>query len=126
MIVEVQGEITVFGNGNAAFGGAAPFDRLPLDTIGEMFADQDDLKYQGAQAGRFTVTDGHDDANEVQGKDRDAAINKVWLGGPRSLKTKDKHNNYVRISVDSLTLSQPSRRIPDEDETPPLHIPARG
>jgi hypothetical protein len=125
MIVEVKGEIIVFGNGKAAIGGAAligarPFDWLPPDAIGEMLAEQDDPKNKDSQAGRFTVTGGYDDnhgdVNEVQGKDRDAAI---YGGGPRSPGSKD---NYIRIGVDDLTLSRISPRIPDEDETP-LYIP---
>jgi hypothetical protein len=129
MIVEVKGEIIVFGNGKAAIGGAAligerPFDWLPPDAIGEMLAEQDDPKDKDTQAGRFTVKGGYDDnhgeVNEVQGKDRDAAIYGGGpAGGPRSPESKD---NCIRIDADGLTLSRVSPRIPDEDETP-LYIP---
>jgi hypothetical protein len=139
MIDKVQGEIIVFENGREAFSGATltgenPADRLPPDAIGKTFEAQVDLKYKVTPAGHFTASGGSDDAygdvNEVQGENRDIAIDKFWSGGPsehrdvrpRSPRTEDKHFTYRRIDVGGLTMPQLSRRITDEDETP-LYIP---
>jgi hypothetical protein len=144
MIDKVRGEIIVFENGHATFSGAAltgenRADHLAPDAIEKSFVQQVGLKYKVTPAGRFTVSTGYDEAygetldlNEIQGKDWDIAIHKVWLGAPsehrdarlRSSKGEDKHITYGCIDVDGATMRQLLQRLPDDDGTPLYILPA--
>jgi hypothetical protein len=90
-------------------------------------------------AGRYTVSVGFDnaygeilDVNEIQAKDWDIAIHKVWLGAPsehrdarlRSARDQDKHITYGCIDVDGSTMEQLLARLPSEDTTPLYILPA--
>ena len=89
-------------------------------------------------AGRYTVSIGYDnsygetlDVNEVQGKDWDIAIHRVWLGAPsehrdvrlRTPSFADKHITYGCIDVDGPTMSQLLERVPDDEKTPLYILP---
>jgi hypothetical protein len=143
MLDKTHGRIIVFENGRPTFSGAAltgenPADYLAPDAFVKTFAEQKGLKYKITPAGRYTVSTGWDDnygetldVNEVQGKDWDIAIHKVWLGAPsehrdarlRSPGFDDKHITYGCIDVDGPTMQQLIQRIPDEEATPLYILP---
>ena len=143
MVDKVHGKILVFQNGAPTFTGAAltgeyPVDALPDDAYGKTSAEEHGLKYKVTPAGRFTVSKGSDpaygttlDINEIQGKDWDIAIHRVWLGAPaehrdarlRSPGYEDKHITYGCIDVDSPTMQQILRRVTDDNETPIYILP---
>lgn len=143
MLDKTHGEIIVFEGGRPTFSGAAltgenPADFLEPDAFSKTFAEQKGLKYKVTPAGLYTVSTGYDnaygetlDVNEVQGKDWDIAIHKVWLGAPsehrdarlRSPRDQDKHITYGCIDVDGPTMKQLLDRLPDEDATPLYILP---
>jgi hypothetical protein len=143
MLDKAHGRIIMFENGRPTFTGAAltgenPADFLEPDAFSKTFAEQKGLKYKVTPAGRYTVSIGYDnsygetlDVNEVQGKDWDIAIHKVWLGAPsehrdarlRSPAFTDKHITYGCIDVDGPTMSQLLQRIPDDEKTPLYILP---
>jgi hypothetical protein len=144
MLDKTHGKIIVFEHGRPTFSGAAltgenPADYLAPDAFGKTFAEQKGLRYKVTPAGRYTVSVGFDHAygeilevNEIQGKDWDIAIHKVWLGAPsehrdarlRSVSDRDKHITYGCVDVDGPTMAQLLARLPNEDETPLYILPA--
>jgi L,D-transpeptidase catalytic domain len=144
MIDKARGEIIVFENGQATFSGSAltgenPADHMPSDAWGKTFSELRNIKYKITPAGRFTVSSGYDkaygttlDVNEVQGKDWDIAIHRVWLGAPaehrdarlRSPNGQDKHITYGCIDVDAMTMQQLLRRLPNGNGIPLYILPA--
>ena len=143
MLDKARGEIIVFQGGRPTFSGAAltgefPADYLAPDAIGKTFHETVGLKYKVTPAGRYTVSIGFDpaygntlDVNEIQGKDWDIAIHKVWLGAPaehrdvrlRSSKGQDKHITYGCIDVDGSTMAGLLDRLPNEEATPIYILP---
>jgi hypothetical protein len=143
MLDKTHGKIVVFQNGRATFGGAAltgenPSDYLASDAFTKSFAEQKGLRYKITPAGRYTVSVGYDphygetlDVNEVQGKDWDIAIHKVWLGAPsehrdvrlRTSRDDDKHITYGCIDVDGPTMQGLLDRLPDQERTPLYILP---
>jgi hypothetical protein len=144
MIDKAQGKIIVFQRGQATFSGAAltgenPADHMPDDAWGKPFSALRDVKYKITPAGRYTVSSGYDraygttlDVNEVQGEDWDIAIHRVWLGAPREHRDvrlttqggQDKHITYGCIDVDSATMQELLRRVPNEKKIPLYILPA--
>lgn len=143
MLDKAHGRIIVFEQGRPTFAGAAltgenPADYLAPDAISKTFAEQKGLQYKITPAGRYTVSVGYDnnygetlDVNEVQGKDWDIAIHKVWLGAPsehrdarlRSSSDQDKHITYGCIDVDGPTMQHLLDRLPSEEATPLYILP---
>lgn len=143
MLDKAQGRIFAFEDGRPTFSGAAlsgenPVDTLAPDAFDKTFAEQKGLKYKVTPAGRYTVSIGYDphygetlDVNEVQGKDWDIAIHRVWLGAPaehrdarlRSPRTDDKHITYGCIDVDEPTMQGLLDRVPDDEHTPLYILP---
>jgi len=73
----------------AALTGENTADYLAPGATELTFHESNGLKYKITPAGRYTVSVGFDpsygetlDVNEIQGKDWDIAIHKVWLGAP--------------------------------------------
>jgi hypothetical protein len=140
---KAHGQIIAFQNGRPTFSGAAltgenPSDYLAPDAFSLSFAQQKGLKYKITPAGRYTVSVGFDphygqtlDVNEVQGKDWDIAVHKVWLGAPaehrdlrlRTASYDDKHITYGCIDVDGATMQGLLNRVPNEDKTPIYILP---
>ena len=143
MLDKARGKIFVFANNRPVFSGAAltgesPVDYLQPDATQKTFKESVGLKYKVTPAGRYTVSVGFDpaygdtlDVNEVQGKDWDIAIHRVWLGAPaehrdarlRSPGTQDKHITYGCIDVDGATMQGLLDRLPDEERTPLYILP---
>lgn len=143
MLDKARGRIIVFEDGKPTFSGAALTGENPADYMvpGETeltFHETNALKYKITPAGRYTVSIGYDpaygetlDVNEIQGKDWDIAIHKVWLGAPaehrdarlRSPGTQDKHITYGCIDVDGPTMQGLMDRLPDEEHTPIYILP---
>lgn len=143
MLDKARGKIIVFENSRPTFSGAAltgeyPVDYLAPDAITKTFKESVGLKYKVTPAGRYTVSVGFDpaygetlDVNEVQGKDWDIAIHKVWLGAPaehrdarlRSPGEQDKHITYGCIDVDGPTMAGLLDRVPNEEATPLYILP---
>jgi hypothetical protein len=143
MLDKAHGRIIAFERGRPTFSGAALTGEYPVDTIlpdafGKTFHESSTLKYKVTPAGRYTVSTGFDpaygetlDVNEIQGKDWDIAIHKVWLGAPwehrdarlRSASDQDKHITYGCIDVDGPTMKGLLDRLPDEDATPLYILP---
>jgi L,D-transpeptidase catalytic domain len=143
MLDKARGKIFVFQNNRPTFSGAAltgeyPVDYLAPDATQKTFKESEGLKYKVTPAGRYTVSVGFDpaygdtlDVNEVQGKDWDIAIHKVWLGAPsehrdarlRSPGTQDKHITYGCIDVDGATMKGLMDRLPDDEATPLYILP---
>jgi hypothetical protein len=144
MLDKTHGKIIVFEHGTPTFSGAAltgenPADYLAPDAFSKTFAEQKGIRYKVTPAGRYTVSVGFDnaygeilDVNEIQAKDWDIAIHKVWLGAPsehrdarlRSARDQDKHITYGCIDVDGSTMEQLLARLPSEDTTPLYILPA--
>jgi hypothetical protein len=140
---KVHGKITIFEGGKPTFSGAAltgenTADRFPPDAYGKTFAEARGLQYKVTPAGRYTVSVGFDpsygdtlDVNEIQGKDWDVAIHRVWLGAPaehrdmrlRSSRDVDKHITYGCIDVDENTMQQLLARLSDDESTPLYILP---
>jgi hypothetical protein len=143
MLDKAHGRIIAFERGRPTFSGAALTGEYPVDTIlpdafEKTFHESSTLKYKVTPAGRYTVSIGFDpaygetlDVNEIQGKDWDIAIHKVWLGAPsehrdarlRSVSDQDKHITYGCIDVDGPTMKGLLDRLPDEDATPLYILP---
>ena len=143
LLDKAHGRIFMFENGQPTFSGAAltgenPADFLEPDAFSKSFTEQKGLKYKITPAGRYTVSIGYDnsygetlDVNEVQGKDWDIAIHRVWLGAPsehrdvrlRTPSFADKHITYGCIDVDGPTMSQLLERVPDDEKTPLYILP---
>jgi hypothetical protein len=143
MLDKAHGRIIAFQGGRPTFSGAAltgenPVDYLQPDATSKSFHETGTFKYKITPAGRYTVGVGFDpaygetlDVNEVQGKDWDIAIHKVWLGAPaehrdarlRSPAFNDKHITYGCIDVDGPTMQGLLARIPDEEHTPLYILP---
>ncbi len=143
LLDKAHGKIVAFQNGQPTFIGAAltgenPSDYLAPDAFTKSFAEQKGLRYKITPAGRYTVAVGYDphygqtlDVNEVQGKDWDIAIHRVWLGAPaehrdarlRSPRDDDKHITYGCIDVDQPTMQGLLDRIPRENGTPLYILP---
>lgn len=143
MLDKAHGKIIVFEGGKPTFSGAALTGENPVDYMvpGETeltFHETNALKYKVTPAGRYTVSIGYDpsygetlDVNEIQGKDWDIAIHKVWLGAPaehrdarlRSSGYQDKHITYGCIDVDGPTMQGLLDRLPDEEHTPIYILP---
>jgi hypothetical protein len=143
LLDKAHGRIIAFEGGRPTFSGAAltgenPLDYLQPDATSKSFHETNTFKYKITPAGRYTVSVGYDpaygetlDVNEVQGKDWDIAIHKVWLGAPaehrdarlRSPAFTDKHITYGCIDVDAPTMQGLLERIPDEDHTPLYILP---
>ena len=140
---KAHGQIIAFQQGKPTFSGAAltgenPSDYLAPDAFTLSFAQQKGLKYKITPAGRYTVSVGFDphygqtlDVNEVQGKDWDIAVHRVWLGAPaehRDLRLSsssydDKHITYGCIDVDGSTMQELLDRVPSENHTPIYILP---
>jgi hypothetical protein len=143
MLDKAHGKIIMFENSRPVFSGAAltgeyPVDYLAPDAIEKTFKESVGLKYKVTPAGRYTVSVGYDpaygetlDVNEVQGKDWDIAIHKVWLGAPsehrdarlRSPNPQDTHITYGCIDVDGPTMQGLLDHLPNEDATPLYILP---
>jgi hypothetical protein len=143
MLDKTDGRIIVFEHGTPSFTGAAltgenPVDVIPADAFVKPFSETRGLKYKVTPAGRFTVSSGFDpaygdtlDVNEIQGKDWDIAIHRVWLGAPaehrdvrlRTPTGQDKHITYGCIDVEGGTMSQILRRLPNRERTPLYILP---
>jgi L,D-transpeptidase catalytic domain len=143
MLDKARGKIIVFENNRPTFSGAAltgeyPVDYLAPDATQKTFKESQSLKYKVTPAGRYTVAVGYDpaygdtlDVNEVQGKDWDIAIHRVWLGAPaehrdvrlRTSSTQDKHITYGCIDVDGSTMQGLLDRLPNEEATPIYILP---
>jgi hypothetical protein len=143
MLDKAHGKIIVFESGRPTFSGAAltgenPSDFILPDAIGKSFHETASLPYKVTPAGRYTVSVGYDpaygetlDVNEIQGKDWDIAIHKVWLGAPsehrdarlRSASDRDKHITYGCIDVDGPTMQGLLDRLPNEEATPIYILP---
>lgn len=143
MLDKTDGQIIVFERGTPTFSGAAltgenPVDIIPADAFIKPFSETRGLKYKVTPAGRFTVSSGFDpaygetlDVNEIQGKDWDIAIHRVWLGAPaehrdvrlRTPTGQDKHITYGCIDVEGGTMSQILRRLPNRERTPLYILP---
>ena len=131
VIDKAEGRITAFEHGTPTFSGAALTgesltDIIPPDAFSKSFSETRGLKYKVTPAGRFTVSPGYDpaygetlDVNEVQGKDWDISIHRVWLGAPsehrdarlRTATGQDKHITYGCIDVDADTMRQLLRHL---------------
>lgn len=143
MIDKLEGRIIAFEHGTPTFSGAALTgesltDTIPQDAFSKSFAETRGLKYKVTPAGRFTVSPGYDpaygetlDVNEVQGKDWDVSIHRVWLGAPtehrdvrlRTATGQDKHITYGCIDVDADTMRQLLRRLPHKARIPLYILP---
>jgi hypothetical protein len=143
MLDKARGRIIVFEDGKPTFSGAALTGENTADYMAPgqtelTFHETNGLKYKVTPAGRYTVSIGYDpaygetlDVNEIQGKDWDIAIHKVWLGAPaehrearlRSASTQDKHITYGCIDVDGPTMQGLMDRLPDEEHTPIYILP---
>jgi hypothetical protein len=144
VIDKAEGRITAFEHGMPTFSGAAltgesPTDIIPRDAFTRSFAETRGLKYKVTPAGRFTVSPGYDpaygetlDVNEVQGKDWDISIHRVWLGAPsehrdmrlRTATGQDKHITYGCIDVDADTMRQLLRHLSHTANAPLYILPA--
>jgi hypothetical protein len=143
MIDKTEGRVIAFEHGTPTFSGAALTgenltDVIPPDAFSKPFSETRGLKYKVTPAGRFTVSPGFDhaygetlDINEVQGKDWDISIHKVWLGAPAEhrdarLRTQtglDKHITYGCIDVEAETMRQLVRRLPHKAKVPLYIVP---
>ena len=143
MLDKAHGTIIAFEHGRPTFSGRALTGEYPVDTIlpdafAKSFHETSTLKYKVTPAGRYTVSLGFDpaygetlDVNEIQGKDWDIAIHKVWLGAPwehrdarlRSPGDQDKHITYGCIDVDGPTMKGLLERVHDEEATPLYILP---
>jgi hypothetical protein len=143
IIDKVNGRIITFEHGMPTFSGAALTgenltDVIPQDAFSKSFSETRGLKYKVTPAGRFTVSSGFDpaygetlDVNEVQGKDWDVSIHRVWLGAPaehrdmrlRTSTGQDKHITYGCIDVDAETMRQLLRHLPHQAKIPLYILP---
>jgi hypothetical protein len=143
MLDKARGRIIVFEAGKPTFSGAALTGENTADYMAPgatelTFHESNALKYKITPAGRYTVSLGFDpaygetlDVNEIQGKDWDIAIHKVWLGAPaehrearlRSPSTQDKHITYGCIDVEGSTMQGLVDRLPDDEHTPIYILP---
>jgi hypothetical protein len=143
MIDKLEGRIIAFEHGRATFSGAALTgesltDTIPPDAFSKSFSETRGLKYKVTPAGRFTVSPGYDpaygetlDVNEVQGKDWDISIHRVWLGAPsehrdvrlRTATGQDKHITYGCIDVEPDTVPQLLRHLPHMARIPLYILP---
>jgi hypothetical protein len=143
MIDKLEGRIIAFEHGTPTFSGAALTgesltDVIPPDAFSKSFSETRSLKYKVTPAGRFTVSPGSDpaygetlDVNEVQGKDWDVSIHRVWLGAPsehrdvrlRTPTGQDKHITYGCIDVDADTMRQLLRHLPHKARVPLYILP---
>jgi hypothetical protein len=107
-------------------------DQFPPDAIAKPFSQDVGIKYKVTPAGRFTLTQGHDqafgetfDINELQGSDWMIAIHQVWLGIRSqhrdarllSASDQDKHITEGCIDVDPNTITQLLRLLPNANGT---------
>jgi hypothetical protein len=143
VIDKAEGRITAFEHGTPTFSGAALTgesltDIIPPEAFSKSFSETRGLKYKVTPAGRFTVSPGFDpaygetlDVNEVQGKDWDISIHRVWLGAPsehrdarlRTATGQDKHITYGCIDVDADTMRQLLRHLPHTARVPLYILP---
>jgi hypothetical protein len=143
VIDKTEGRITAFERGTPTFSGAALTgesltDSIPPEAFARSFAETRGLKYKVTPAGRFTVSPGYDpaygetlDINEVQGKDWNISIHRVWLGAPsehrdvrlRTATGQDKHITYGCIDVDPETMRQLLRRLSRKARVPLYILP---
>jgi hypothetical protein len=143
MIDKTEGRVIAFEHGTPTFSGAALTgesltDTIPADAFRKSFSETRGLKYKVTPAGRFTVSRGYDpayggtlDVNEIQGKDWNISIHKVWLGAPsehrdarlRTPAGEDKHITYGCIDVDAETIRQLLRRLPQKARIPIYIVP---
>jgi hypothetical protein len=135
LVDKSHGRIFVFQNGKATFSrpaltGESMADQFPPDAIAKPFSQHVGVKYKVTPAGRFTLTQGHDqalgetfDINELQGSDWMIAIHQVWLGirsqhrDARLLSSDDldKHITEGCIDVDPNTIAQLLRLLPNSN-----------
>jgi hypothetical protein len=143
MIDKGEGRIIAFEHGTPTYSGTALTgenltDTIPPDAFSKPFSETRGLKYKVTPAGRFTVSPGYDpaygetlDVNEVQGKDWDISIHRVWLGAPaehrdarlRTQTSQDKHITYGCIDVEADTMRELLRRLPHKARTPLYIVP---
>jgi hypothetical protein len=137
MIDKLMGEVILFDNGQPIFSGPALTgvslgDDVPPASLKAAFSQFSRPDYKVTPAGRFTLKRENDPEygtvftiNEVQGKDWDIAVHRVYLGTPsehraerlRSPNAEDRHITYGCINVTKdaipvLARHLTGRRIP--------------
>jgi hypothetical protein len=143
MVDKAGGEIILFENGQAIYSSAALTgmslgDYLPPGAINVPPSPNTSLNLKVTPAGRYTVSREHDPEygtvfiiNELQGKDWDIAIHRVFLGTPaehraerlRSASRDDRHIGFGCINVDPNTIGVLARHLTKIRKTPIYVLP---
>lgn len=143
MVDKARGELYLIENGKpivsgAALTGASLGDRLLPKYLTVPFYQPLNIEGKVTPAGRFTVKQERDpeygwvwSINEVQGKDWDIAIHRVYMGTPsehrdvrlRSPNAADRHITYGCINVDRSTILQLTQKLPRKGNTPIYILP---
>jgi hypothetical protein len=143
LVDKARGEIFLFENGKPTVGGAALTgaglgDRIPPKVMTYTGNHPLTVEEKVTPAGRFTVRQEADNEfgrtltiNEIQGKDWDIAIHRVYLGTPsehrdvriRSSNVLDRHITYGCINVLPNTIQLFTSKLPRKGNTPIYILP---
>jgi hypothetical protein len=143
MLDKARGEILMFRNGRplfkaSALTGESLADRLPPGALNTSFTHHPRLQDKVTPAGRYTVSEEPDahygpvlSVNEVQGKDWDIAVHKIFLGFPQEHRAerlassdgREKHITWGCIDVSGATIHRLVANLPNRDATPFYILP---
>ncbi len=138
-----RGEIFMFQDGkpvfrDSALTGLSLADRLAPGALDQPFTQNPKPEEKITPAGRYTVAVEDDPrygptlaVNEIQGKDWDIAIHKIFLGVPRerrgarlaSSNGREKHITWGCVDVSGETMKHLVEAVPNEDSTPLYILP---
>ena len=143
MVDKARGEIILFENDKPSFSGpaltgASMGDRIPPKVLTFYNSHPLTTDQKVTPAGRFTVTPELDPEyghvwtiNEIQGKDWDIAIHRVYLGTPsehreariHSANPDDRHITFGCINVEPATIQVLARKLPRKGKVPLYVLP---